>query len=95
MKTKCINNKQLKIKKHDLRHIKFKGLYYSGVSITDTDRNTLLTSIYAKALDYYGSGVALNRFVRTGVGTAPILDPTPGTTSYLIVNYTGYYLIEG
>ena len=90
MKTKCINNKQLKIKKHDLRHIKFKGLYYSGVSITDTDRNTLLASMYTKALSYYTIGVAMNRKANGCAGYPDIdIDTTFHPRS---VNYDGYYL---
>ena len=72
-----------------------KGLVIDGVSISDAARNALLTSIYAKALDYYNAGVAFNTYFRTGAGTEPIINPTPGTTSFLSVNYTGYYLNEG
>ena len=72
-----------------------KGLVIQGVAITDADRNSLLNSMYAKAQEYYLAGVAFNLYFRTGTGPEPIINPTPGTTSFLSVNYTGYYLIEG
>ena len=71
-----------------------KGLVIDGVSISDLDRNALLTSMYAKALEYTDAVTAFNLYFRAGYGPEPIIKPTPGTTSFLDVNFTGYYLVE-
>ena len=67
-----------------------KGLYYGGVSITDTDRNTLLSSMYTKALSYHNIVVAINRKANQCEGY-PNID-MDYSVSYLTVNYDGYYL---